>query len=97
MNADAQTGIAADVSAGAETGLMLPVGLVLSGFGVFLLLVAIIVMLVGVGRFQPAMATAAEGDNPITPGSYPVRLDASLDPGLSAGCGWSSGSWRSRT
>ena len=66
-----------------QTGLALPVGLVLGGFGVFLLLVAIIVMLVAVGRFQPAMATAAAGDSPITPGSYPVRLDAALDPGLS--------------
>jgi hypothetical protein len=83
MNADAQAGIAADVSAGVETGLMLPVGLVLSGFGLFLLLVAIIVMLVAVGRFQPAMATGAAGDNQITPGSYPVRLDATLDQGLS--------------
>jgi Domain of unknown function (DUF4389) len=80
MNADARTGIAADVSAGVQTGLMLPVGLVLTGFGVLLLLVGVIVMLVALGRYEYARATA--GDR-LAAGAYPVRLDATLDPRLS--------------
>jgi hypothetical protein len=81
MNADGQTGIAADVSAGVETGLMLPVGLVLTGFGVLLLLVGLVVMLVAVGRYQPVGAVAP--GRPLPAGAYPVRLDGTLDPRLS--------------
>ena len=81
MNADARTGVAADVSAGVQTALMLPVGLVLTGAGVLLVLVGVIVMLVALGRYEHAGASAK--DRPLVDGAYPVRLDATLDTRLS--------------
>jgi hypothetical protein len=78
-NVDGHPGIAADVTVGARTGILLPVGVGLSAAGLLILSVGIVVMLGAIGRAaaepSPAPATVA--------GAYPVRLDASLDPGLS--------------
>ena len=98
MNADAQTGIAADVSAGVETGLMLPVGLVLSGFGVFLLLVGHHCH-AGRGWSFPAGDGDRGGRGPTRSRQAHIRCGSTQRWTLAcpAGCGWSSGSWRSRT
>jgi hypothetical protein len=77
MNADAGTGVGADVSLAANSGLLLPVGLVLGGFGLLLLAGGIAVMVSALRG--TAGATAPAG----APGSYPVRLDGRLDDGVS--------------
>jgi hypothetical protein len=62
MNADAQTGVGADVSVGARTGLLLPVGLLLGGFGLLLLVGGIAVMVLavkGTGGPKPGAQTPA--------------------------------------
>ncbi len=81
MNADARPVVVADVSAGAQTGLLLPVGLGLAGFGVLLLAGGIAIML------GSLMGTAAAGTTTGTttatkavPGTYPARLDGRLEP-----------------
>ena len=69
MNADARTGLAADVSVGARTGLLLPVGLLLGGFGL-LLLGGIAVMLAavkGTGGPEPGAPAPAVQAAPGTP------------------------------
>lgn len=76
-NTDAGTGVLADVSLAANTGLLLPIGLLVGGFGLLLLASGIAVM---VSALQgTATVTAGAG----TPGSYPVRLDARLDDRVS--------------
>jgi uncharacterized protein DUF4389 len=82
MNADARTGVVADVSVGARTGLLLPAGLLLGSLGLLLLIAGIGVMLVAVSGTRTAPAPVA-GALVSAPGSYPARLDAHLDDGLS--------------
>jgi hypothetical protein len=78
-NADAHPGVAADVVFGANTGVLLPVGLGLGAFGLLLLGLGIVMMLAAIGRAAPVTGVVA----PTAVGAYPVRLDATLDPGLS--------------
>jgi hypothetical protein len=81
-NADASTGVTADVSAGVRTGVLLPIGLLAGFFGLLLLAGGVTVMVAavrGAGTPTSAAVPAVAGK----PGSYPVRLDARLDPRLS--------------
>jgi len=86
MNAAATPGVAADVSVGAATTALLPMGLGLGGLGLFILVGGVLGMLYGVGVSGRHAGAAADGTSPagtVRPGAYPVRLDARLDPGLS--------------
>jgi hypothetical protein len=77
-NADARPGVAVDLTLAARTDLLLPVGLIAGGAGLLLLAFGIAVMLAAVGRTRAAASAPAT-----VVGAYPVRLNATLDPGLS--------------
>jgi hypothetical protein len=81
MNADASAGVAADVDAGARTGVLLPIGLGLAALAVVLFGGATALLFFGLRHH------VASADVPPTPmaaeGTYPARLDGHLDPGLS--------------
>ncbi len=77
MNASGQPGLAVEVTAGSDTGLLLPIGLGALAIGILLASAGIAVAVMGVRRDQYPMAV------PSVPGSYPVRLNGQLDPELS--------------
>lgn len=91
MNADASPGVAVAVKAGARTGLLLPVGLGVGGFGILLLAGASLLMVFGLRRPEqehveggPAWAVPSSTTVPVPamPGAYPARLDGHLDPAV---------------
>jgi hypothetical protein len=76
MDAGGGRGVVADVSVGARTGALLPIGLGIGGLGVLLLAGGIALVVLGVRRedeLAPLVPAAA----------YPARLDGRLDPDLS--------------
>jgi len=81
MNADGSPGVYADVSVGAKSGIVLPIGIAMLAFGLLLFVVAAVIILlaalVGRGADTPALATDP------APSVGPVRLEASLDEPLS--------------
>jgi hypothetical protein len=84
MNPDAHIGVAADVSVGAKTAILLPIGIALATIGMLLLVGGTAMLFFGL-RHQTAEPTLTPSENPAlpTPGSYPVRLNGHLDPQLS--------------
>jgi hypothetical protein len=82
MNANATAGVVADVTAGAKTGVLLPIGLGVVGFGL-LLLAGAGVMAFFAFRHAAASDARAPVRAPAAPGTYPARLDAHLDPAVS--------------
>jgi hypothetical protein len=80
MNTTGQPGVVADVGLASDTGILLPAGLVAGGFGALVLALGIALALIAVRRPDgwPGPAALASA-----PGSYPVRLDGRLEPGLS--------------
>ena len=92
MNADSSPGVAIAVKAAAKTGLLLPIGLGLGGFGVLLLAGGSLLMVFGLRRPKaeqleggPAGAVPSPWAVPpaVTPAAYPARLDGHLDPSVS--------------
>ncbi|HET6966149.1 MAG TPA: DUF4389 domain-containing protein [Acidimicrobiales bacterium] len=92
MNADASPGVAVAVKAAAKTGLLLPVGVGLGGFGVLLLLGASLLTVFGLRRpeqdhAEPGPARAAPSARVVSfaaaPTPYPARLDGHIDPAVS--------------
>jgi hypothetical protein len=81
MNADATPGLAADVDAGARTGVLLPIGLGLGAFGLLLLGAAGALLFFGL-RHQVASGAVPARAPAAAPGTYPARLDGHLEPGL---------------
>ena len=80
MNADGGRGVAADVSFGAKSSLLLPIGIGLGAFGLVLLGGGAAALFFGVRRpSEPVPAVSA----PRQARSYPARLDGHLDPELS--------------
>lgn len=81
MNADGSPGVVADVSVGAKSGVVLPIGIAMLALGLLLFVVAVVVILlaalVGRGGEMPAPATEP------APSVEPVRLEASIDTPLS--------------
>lgn len=80
MNTDATAGVAADVDAGARTGVLLPIGLGLAALAVLLLGGATALLFFGLRHHVAAEAMTAAA---VPEGTYPARLDAHLDPALS--------------
>jgi len=89
MNADGAPHVAVDVSVGAKTGLLLPIGIGLGIFALLLLGGSALLFLFGLRRKEGGQA--AEGGatvwptstGPSVPGAYPVRLEGHLDPNVS--------------
>ncbi len=89
MNAEGTPGVAADVEAGAKSGLVLPLAFSVLGLGVALTAASVALIVTGArGASQPVAARSA-GDAPEamaegTPAEgHPVRLTATPDPQLS--------------
>jgi hypothetical protein len=80
MNADARTGVAADLSFGARTGVLLPVGIVGGVFGLLLIAAGLVLVVTAVAPTPPSAGVTVA---PLSPGAYPARLDARLDAPLS--------------
>jgi hypothetical protein len=83
MNADASAAVAADVSVGVKTGLVLPIGLGLGGFGLVLLIAGIAMMAAGAMRSRVVdvrPGVPLPDDEPLPAGAYPARLDGRLQP-----------------
>ncbi len=84
MNADAAPNVAADVSAGARTGVLLPIGLGFGAFGLLLLLGGAVLLFFALRhQVQVGAAAAPAPAAAAPPGTYPARLDGHLDPRLS--------------
>ncbi len=81
MNADGSPGVYADVAVGAKSGIVLPIGLAMLAFGLFLFIVATVIILLAalVGREGAPRESVGEP----APSVGPVRLEASLDESLS--------------
>src|SRR5439155_19878835 len=83
MTADAEPGDAADVALAAASGMLLPIGLGVGVFGLLVLVAAGLALAMAFGRAAGARAPEATPVVTGRAGSYPVRLDARLEPGLS--------------
>jgi hypothetical protein len=83
MNADARPGVSADVSVGANLDVLLPVGIGLGAVGLLVLVASMVGLLAAVGATSTTPGTLAAATSGGRPGSYPVRLDARLEPDLS--------------
>ena len=81
MNAAGSPGVYADVAVGAKSAIVLPIGIAMLAFGLFLFVVALVIILLAalVGR------GGVPGDPALEPAPFvgPVRLEASLDEPLS--------------
>jgi hypothetical protein len=87
MNADATPAVAVVVTVGAKTGLLLPIGLGLGGFGILLLIGATLLLVLGIRwpsaeRSVGVPALVVSGPAAPAVGTYPARLDGYLDPAL---------------
>jgi hypothetical protein len=84
MNADASSGVAVDVSAGARVGILLPIAFGLIVFGVLCGALAAVLLVLAVRREGVAAPVAmAAGGGAAGFGHYPVRIEGRLDPNLS--------------
>ena len=81
MNADGSPGVVADVSVGAKSGVVLPVGLAMLAFGFLLFVVAVVIILLAALAGRGREAPAPEVELPAT--AEPVHLEASIDAPLS--------------
>ena len=83
MNADAGPGVVADVSVGAKTGVLLPIGIGIAAGGLVLLAGASVMLFLGLRHQTQREPEAVHAGRPIVPGSYPARLSGHLDPQVS--------------
>jgi len=86
MNADGSAGILADVTVGMRSGALLAIGVSMLAVGGVLLAIAVAIILAGaLSREREREATPEERDRPeqVSPATYPVRLDATIDSSLS--------------
>lgn len=83
MNAAATPGVAAKVSVGAKSGILLPVGLGVGAFGLVLLATSGLLLALWLRRPEPQRADAGTTLPPgveLAPGAYPVLVEGKLDP-----------------
>jgi hypothetical protein len=86
MNADTRPGVAVDVSVGARTGILLPIGIGIGVFGLLALGAGVVMLVLGMRSGEAAaerLRRAAPVAPRAVPGAYPTRLDGHLDPALS--------------
>lgn len=83
MNASAAPRVTAEVTAGAKTGVLLPIGLGVAGFGLLMLAGAGVLTFLALRHAAASHDRAAPQTVTLAPGTYPARLDAHLDPGVS--------------
>src|SRR5581483_9770430 len=83
MNADARAGVTADVSVGAKTGILLPIGIGLAAFGVLALFGATAMLFFGLRHQTDSTTEQRATAVPSAPGTYPARLNGHLDPHVS--------------
>ena len=85
MNADGSRGVAADISIGAKTNLVLWAGLIALGVGLLFGTAAAAALVLAVRHVhrEPAMAPPSETPAAAAAGEYPVQLEGTLEPGLS--------------
>jgi len=87
MNADASPVVVANVAVGLDTGLLLPIGIGLAIAGLLLLGLGAVLLILGLrhaAAWEGAVPPVAELPEPVVlADSYPARLDARLEPGLS--------------
>jgi hypothetical protein len=84
MNANARPGVVIDISVGSNTGLLLPIGLILGASGLLLFASGLAFAVIAVRRSPTTSGAGADVlPAPTVAGAYPVRLDARLEPGLS--------------
>jgi hypothetical protein len=81
MNADASRPVAAEISVGAKTDLLLWTGLVLLGLG--LLFGAVAALLITLGARRPGAIAAQTVIEPLPAAAYPVQVEGVLEEGLS--------------
>lgn len=83
MNADASSGVSVEVNAGARVGILIPIAIGLIVGGVLFGAVAALLLVLAVRREGAPAAPVAGAGAPSSFGSYPVRIEGRLDPGLS--------------
>lgn len=88
MNADGSPVVTADVAVGIRTGLLAGIGIGLAVAGLLALVAAAVLLILGLRPLiaaepQHAKAPAPAQEPVVLADSYPARLDAELDPGLS--------------
>jgi hypothetical protein len=80
MNADASPGVSVDVVGAAQTAWLIPVAAFMVVIGLFLAAITAVLLVVAIRRTdEPPLVRAEAG----AVGSYPVRIEGSLDPELS--------------
>lgn len=92
MNADGSPGVAADATAGAKAGFVLPLTLLMLGLGAATTAAAVLLIVFAAAGHRPQRTPTGTDPGPVTtparttpPGTSnsPVTMSASLDPGLS--------------
>ena len=86
MNADGSAGILADVAVGVRSGALLAIGISMLVVGGVLLAVAVAIILAGAlsrGTEQEVTPDQQDPSERVSPATYPVRLDATIDTPLS--------------
>lgn len=80
MNADGRPGVSVDVTVGAKTGVLLPIGAGLAVGGLLLAAGAAALLFAGLRHQVPVPSGLAT--TVAVPSAYPARLDGHLDPAL---------------
>ncbi len=84
MNADATTGVAADIELGGQIDYLVQIAIGLAIGGIVLVAIATAMILGGVGRTRTATDTPAQPiEGQTSSVAHPLRLEAHLDPDLS--------------
>jgi len=81
MNSDGSPGVVADVAIGAKSGVILPVGITMLGFGLLLFVIAVVIVVLAAVVGRSGEPLAASAGRP--PAAEPVWVEAAIDEPLS--------------